>query len=48
MVVGDADTPKNTTQAQLSLAELTGTYYTIIINFFFTTNSNFGSLRFGG
>ena len=34
-------------QAQLSLAELTGTYYIIIRHFFdFTTTLNFASLRF--
>merc|ERR1712208_159482 len=37
----------NTTQAQLSLAELTGTNYTIIRNVFvLTTNSNFASLTY--
>merc|ERR1712208_210682 len=37
----------NTTQAQLSLAELTGTNYTIIRNVFvLTTNSNFDSLTY--
>ena len=37
------------TQAQLSITDLTSTYYTIVRNFFvFTTNSNFASLRFWG
>merc|ERR1712030_80383 len=37
----------NTTQAQLSLAELTGTNYTIIRNVFvLTTNSNFASVTY--
>merc|ERR1712030_128514 len=37
----------NTTQAQLSLAELTGTNYTIIRKVFvLTTNSNFASLTY--
>ena len=37
------------TQAQLSLAEFTGSYYTIIINFFvFTRNSCFAFLRIWG
>merc|ERR1712208_178480 len=37
----------NTNQAQLSLAELTGTNYTIIRNIFvLTTNSNFASLTY--
>merc|ERR1712030_288614 len=37
----------NTTQAQLSLADFTGTNYTIIRNVFvLTTNSNFASLTY--
>ena len=36
----------NATQVQFRLAERTGTYYIIIINFFvFSTNSNFASVR---
>ena len=47
-VMGGVDN-NNATQAQLSLAELTSTYYIIIINFFvFTTNSYFASLWIWG